>query len=317
MSGFLKAAGLVFAIIGIWIGIGFYVDGLAGGGGGGEVAGGIDPEVGERLYWGDGQCSTCHKIGATGSATRGPDHEGLFAKATKIAKEKGLSSPTEYLVESIVDPGTYLAEGYGNIMPKVFEPPILLNRDQILAIITYLQSLGGDADVNEALKFKDKIPSASKKKVEPWKAPLTVGTDVGEQGVFFNPKHPASCSKCHTVKGQGTKIGPELTNIGGVQTAQYIVESILSPSNVIVKGFETSYVLTKDGIPYTGIIKSQNDSEIILASDTGGEIEEITIPKNEIEEIKPQDVSMMPGNLGELMSVKEFYGVISYLLTLK
>ena len=312
---FLKVVGFSMVILFLFSCISMYVARLSGTTGG-EVVGGIDPETGEKLFWGDGQCSTCHKIGSQGSTTRGPDLDGFFTRAEKRAKEKGMSSPTEYIVESMVDPGAYLVEGYGNIMPKVFEPPILLDRDKILATVVYLQTLGGDVDVNEVLKFKDKIPSPSKKKVKPWESPVAAGPEVGEQ-VFFSPTHQASCFKCHVVKGQGKQIGPDLSTIGAIQTPQYIIDSILDPSKEIVKGYETVLILTKDGIPYDGVIKSQNESEIILARNVGGEIEELAISKDDIEEMKKQELSMMPGNDSEILSVKEFYGLVNYLLTLK
>lgn len=314
-GGFLKSIGYSLGALLIFIAICAYVDGLSGSSGG-QVAGGVDVETGEKLYWGDGQCSTCHKIGGQGSSTRGPDHENLFARAAGRAKERGLSSATEYLVESIVDPGAYVTEGFGNIMPKVFEPPILLNKDQILAVIMYMQTFGGDADVEEVLKFKEKIPSVSKKKVKPWAPPMAVGPEIGE-GIFFSDTHPASCSKCHTAKGQGAKIGPELTNIGGVQTPEYLLESILNPSAVIVKGFETVFIMTTDGLPYTGIIKKQDGETIVLVVEEAGEMTEITLNKSEIQDMKQQEISMMPSNLSELLNVKDFYGVVNYLLTLK
>ena len=52
----------------------------------------VSPESGEKIFWGDGQCSTCHKIGSSGSATRGPDQEGLSGRAEERAKEVGLPS---------------------------------------------------------------------------------------------------------------------------------------------------------------------------------------------------------------------------------
>lgn len=315
-GGFLKAAGFALGIIGIFTYISFYVAGLSGGAGG-EVGGGIDPETGEKIFWGDGQCSTCHKIGSEGSASRGPDQENLMVRAAERAKVRGLSSTTEYLVESIVDPGAYIIEGYGNIMPKVYEPPITLSKDQIIAIILYLQTLGGDSNIAEVMQYKDKIPSASKKKVKPWVPPIAVEPTVGE-GLFYSKNHQASCSKCHMINGKGEKIGPELDGIAAVQTPEYLIESILNPSAQIVKGYETVLILTKDGIPYDGIVKSQDESEIVLARDAGGgEIEEITIAKDDVEEMKQQEISMMPANLNELLNVKEFYGVVNYLLTLK
>src|SRR4030067_1863697 len=96
----LKIVACGDAVIGFSMYITVYVTGLSGTGGG-ETATGVSAEAGEQIFWGDGQCSTCHKIGSSGSATRGPDQEGLAERAEERAKELGLSGGLEYLVESI------------------------------------------------------------------------------------------------------------------------------------------------------------------------------------------------------------------------
>ncbi|MDR4508633.1 MAG: c-type cytochrome [Candidatus Brocadiaceae bacterium] len=311
----LKIAGFGVAVIGFYIYVTMYVAGLSGGGAGGGATG-ISPEAGESIFWGDGQCSTCHKIGTSGSATRGPDQEGLADRAEGRAKELGLASGLEYLVESIVTPSKYVVEGYDDIMPKVYDPPIVLSREKILAVIAYLQTLGGEANIDAIMKYKDQIPEASKKKVKEWVPPIEIDPEAGKE-VFFNEDLDVTCGKCHVVNGQGNKVGPELTGIGAVQTPEYFVESILKPSAVIVKGYETVYVITTDGLPYNGLIKSDSDEELVLLQEESGDIEEIVIPKEEIEVMKKQEVSIMPGNIGELLSVQDFYAVISFLRSLK
>ncbi|MFQ5904380.1 MAG: c-type cytochrome, partial [Candidatus Binatia bacterium] len=39
-----------------------------------------------------------------------------------------------------------------------------------------------------------------------------------------------------TVKEEEGGVGPDLTGIGGIQTIQYLMESILNPSAVVVSG---------------------------------------------------------------------------------
>lgn len=311
----LKIAAFGVGVIGFYIYITMYVAGLSGTGGG-ESVGGVSPEAGEKVFWGDGQCSTCHKIGTSGSATRGPDQDGLAGRAEERAKELGMASGLDYLVESLVEPEKYVVKGYDKIMPKVYDPPIMLSREKILAVLAYLQTLGGEPDIGAIMKYKDKIPEASKKKVKPWVSPVVVDAKEGER-VFFDETRPVTCGKCHIVNGRGKKVGPELTGIGAIQTPEYFLESILTPSAKIVKGYETMYVITTDGIPYNGLIKSETDQELVLLKEESGEIEEVVIPKSDVAEMKKQDVSIMPGNIGELLSVKDFYGIISFLQSLK
>lgn len=316
MKSFLKSAVFSLCILGFFVFVCMYVTGLSGGGGGGGGATGINPEAGEAIYWGDGQCHTCHSIGTSGSATRGPNQEGLAARAEERAKEAGLSSGLEYLVESIVDPSAYIVEGYDNIMPKVYDAPIMLNREQIQAVLTYLQTLGGESNIEAVAKFAEKIPEASGDAVAPWVPPIDVDIKEGEL-VFFDESRGVTCSKCHVLNGKGSKVGPDLTGIGAVQTPQYLIESVLKPSEIIVKGFETMYLMTNDGMAYNGLLVSQDEDEVVLMVDEDGEMEEYVFYPDEIAQMQKQDVSIMPGNFQDMLTTKEFYGVILFLLSQK
>src|SRR5206468_1308 len=108
--------------------------------------GNVTPEqlvkAGEEIFKGKGTCEICHRVGQKG--TRAPDLAGIGARA---ANRKPGMSATAYIVESLLDPGAYLVEGYPNIMPKVDRPPIGLNRSEIWALTAFLESLGGTASV--------------------------------------------------------------------------------------------------------------------------------------------------------------------------
>src|SRR2546430_14721235 len=76
--------------------------------------------------------------------TRAPGLAGVGARA---AKRKPGQSAKQYLIESLLDPGASLVEGYPNIMPRVDKPPIGLNRSELWAVVALLESLGGSVDV--------------------------------------------------------------------------------------------------------------------------------------------------------------------------
>jgi putative heme-binding domain-containing protein len=217
------------------------------------------------------------------------------------------------MVESIANPGSFIVEGYDNIMPKTYDPPIMMSREQLLAVLTYLQTLGGEADIDAVMKFKDRIPEGVKSDVAPWEPPIEVDPKIGEM-VFFDETRDITCSKCHLLNGKGAKVGPDLTGIGSVQTPQYLIESVLKPSEIIVKGFETMYLMTNDGMAYNGLLVSQDEEEVVLMVDEDGVMEEYVFYPDEIAQMQKQDISIMPGNFSEMLTTQEFYGVILYLL---
>src|SRR4249919_122363 len=99
-------------------------------------------KAGEEIYHTKGTCEICHRIGQKG--TRAPDLAGVGARA---AKTKPGMSAKQYIIESLLQPGAYLVEGYPNIMPQVDKPPIALNRSEVWALTAFLESQGGTAEV--------------------------------------------------------------------------------------------------------------------------------------------------------------------------
>src|SRR3989337_1771867 len=116
-------------------------------------------KAGEQIFKEKGTCEICHKIGQKG--TRAPDLAGIGAAAAK--RKPGMSAKA-CIIESLLDPGAYLVEGYPGIMPKVDRPPIGLNRSELWATVAFLQSMAGTVDV----KLDD--------------IPKTAGAVVGAEG---------------------------------------------------------------------------------------------------------------------------------------
>ena len=95
--------------------------------------------IGREIADGKGLCFTCHTIGQSG-ALRFPDLDGIAARAeTRVEGRTGL----EYMAESIYYPDSYIVEGFNPGMPIIDKPPIGLNEQEIVAVLAFLQSLGG------------------------------------------------------------------------------------------------------------------------------------------------------------------------------
>jgi hypothetical protein len=102
--------------------------------------------VGSDIAAGKGLCFTCHTVGKSG-ALRFPDLDGIGSRAaTRIA---GLDA-LHYLAQSIYHPDEFIVEGFTRGMPQINKPPIGLTDQEILAVIAFLQSLGGEPSVTMA-----------------------------------------------------------------------------------------------------------------------------------------------------------------------
>jgi mono/diheme cytochrome c family protein len=106
--------------------------------------------VGREIMENKGLCLTCHTIGKKAGPLRFPDLEGVGARAA--AQRPGMTD-VEYLAQSIYEPGAFIVPGFNPGMPVINKPPIGLTDDEILAVIAYLQSLGGTTTVTMQTKL--------------------------------------------------------------------------------------------------------------------------------------------------------------------
>ncbi|MFQ5722867.1 MAG: c-type cytochrome [Terriglobia bacterium] len=200
--------------------------------------------AGRTIFMSDrAQCLTCHSLGEDPKA-RCPNQEGLGARAPQ--RKAGMSA-AEYLIESVYNPNAYVVSGYPkNQMRPVNKPPIALSHDEILAVLAFLNTLGGTTDAD--------FIQRARRAQEPWRQGLLKPEEAAQE--FKPPIFPGvasrgrqlfqqHCLKCHRIGNQGRDIGPELTKIGASQSADYILQSIFDPSAVIVRGFKQTIVAWK------------------------------------------------------------------------
>jgi mono/diheme cytochrome c family protein len=189
--------------------------------------------AGDAIFRGKGQCTTCHGIGRAG---RGPDLAGVGARA---GSRKPGTKASAYLIESLLTPSAYVVEGFPNIMPVINKPPIGLNRSEIWATVAFLESQGGNVDVK-----LDDVPQFAAAAAGAAASIELPGDPKAGQAIFMGK---AGCIACHKAGAIGASpVGPDLSNIAGSQTPEYIMGKILDPaSKGTVSGFPAG-VMPKD-----------------------------------------------------------------------
>src|SRR5947207_12090345 len=176
-------------------------------------------KAGEQIFKTKGTCEICHSVGEKGM--RAPDLAGVGGRAAK--RKPGLGAK-QYIIESLLDPGAYLVEGYPNIMPRIDKPPIGLNRSELWAIAAFLESLGGTVDVT--LDDIPKTAGAAAAGGAPAELKLPGDPKAGE-AVFAGK---GACIACHKAGKVGAaQVGPDLSQIAKIQTPDYIMKKILDP----------------------------------------------------------------------------------------
>jgi putative heme-binding domain-containing protein len=139
--------------------------------------------------------------------------------------------------------------------------------------------------------------------------PLVAKGDVRRgHAVFYSSK--AACSSCHRMGAAGGTTGPDLTHVGDTRTERDLLESILYPSLSFVRSYEPVVVTTQDGKVINGLIRNETAKEYVLAT---GPDQEARIARDEVDEIQPGTVSVMPAGLEKQLTSGELADLVMFL----
>ncbi|HWB09501.1 MAG TPA: PVC-type heme-binding CxxCH protein [Pirellulales bacterium] len=119
----------------------------------------------------------------------------------------------------------------------------------------------------------------------------------------------ASCAKCHTLFGQGGKIGPDLTSYKRDDVANMLI-NVVNPSAEVREGFETYQALTADGRVVSGFLVERDNVVLVLRTADG---QTVSLEQSEIEELAPQRKSLMPEGLIASLSDQDVRDLFAYL----
>ena len=230
--------------------------------------------AGQEIFYGKGTCALCHTIGEKGE--RCPNLAGIGELADARVQEAGYqgdaSNGPEYVVESLHNPAVYVVDGYQPTMPSLGRQ---LNDLEIVAVVAFLQSLGGEVTVTGETRFPKYRGEGDS----------AMGRGAGRRGSFCR-----SCGVGRHGPGIGGAVGvyrlsqpgrarfawwaPACGTIGARQDEHFIRESILKPDAVVAEGFPPSLMqLTLNGTGFYQKLALQDLNTLVdyLASLKGGQ----------------------------------------------
>jgi putative heme-binding domain-containing protein len=117
------------------------------------------------------------------------------------------------------------------------------------------------------------------------------------------------CAQCHKIYGEGQEVGPDLT-ANGRGSFDQLLSNVFDPSLVIGAAYQATAVSTTDGRFLTGLLTEDNPQRLVLKTQ-GGKLE--TIPRDQVEEVVPSKVSLMPEGLERQMTMKEIADLFAFL----
>jgi putative heme-binding domain-containing protein len=221
-----------------------------------------------------GLCSGCH--GGAGRGGKGPD----------LTDQRWIHGGTDAEIARVIQNG----------VPKTTMKKLgdALKPAQIEKCILYIRSL------------------ARASAESTWK-PYASGDPSAGRTLFFDLKGKLQCAKCHSVAGEGGRIGPPLDRIASRRSPEFVMESILQPSKEIAPEYEAVTVATKDGRVITGLRLNETNFSIQLTEETG---RFHSFQKRDLDDFKVLKKSLMPENFGALLTVNELHNLFAYLMTL-
>jgi putative membrane-bound dehydrogenase-like protein len=185
--------------------------------------------------------------------------------------------------------------------------------DESRALLSMLLKPPADGSAPSAPRPDPSLPPNSD--LDAWLAKLDGPADAEAGGrVFFHPLGPG-CFKCHQVDGRGGRTGPDLSVLSTGMDRKRLVQSILQPSREIAPQFVPYSVARTDGTVFTGVLVSESPDGTLSFADADGRLS--VVNASEIEDKKPQSVSIMPENLPQTITLQEFRDLVAFLLQRK
>ena len=124
-------------------------------------------------------------------------------------------------------------------------------------------------------------------------------------------KGKAACATCHQLRGEGMRVGPELSNLMHRDYAS-VLKDIADP-NAMINPDAVGYIVTlKDGTATVGTRLAETDDELQIAQ-PGGAVAKLK--KSDIAKTEPMSVSLMPAGLDKALTAEELRDLMTYLLT--
>lgn len=117
------------------------------------------------------------------------------------------------------------------------------------------------------------------------------------------------CGQCHKIYGEGQEVGPDIT-VNGRSSFEQLLSNVFDPSLVIGAAYQARTIATTEGRVVTGLVAEESDQRIVLKVQ-GGKQE--VVPRNEIEEMKTSELSLMPEDLEKTLNMQEIVDLFAFI----
>ncbi len=198
-------------------------------------------------------------------------------------------------------------------LSKAMEKPgVSIPTDVARGLLRSVRSAGGNQAIENAIRIAGKLDDASWKLSPELVARLTSkvhaqGSAAAGEAIYR--RDALQCIACHAIGSAGGLVGPNLISIGGASQIDYIIESLIAPSEKLKEGYSTLMVVTDEGQVVSGIVIGKTDQALRLRLADGKEVQ---IDVESIVQEKPGK-SLMPEGLVDALTEDELVDLVTFL----
>ena len=179
-------------------------------------------------------------------------------------------------------------------------------------VVASMEKILGDKrasdDLADQARFALQREANRPKSAGEWLVATEGGDPDAGRLVFYDSRF--GCAKCHRYEGRGGIIGPDLTGVSAAKTREQILNSILDPSLERSPDYQGYVVLMQNGQIHQGTqfhFRGESADLLLISGQW------IRFKLDETEEYRALDVSLMPDNLVDAMSVPQLRDLVAFL----
>jgi putative membrane-bound dehydrogenase-like protein len=117
------------------------------------------------------------------------------------------------------------------------------------------------------------------------------------------------CATCHRIADVGVNVAPDISDSRERTAAQYLTD-ILQPNRAVDANYFSYTAAMTSGLVHTGILTAETSTSVTLKQAEG---KTVTLPRDEIEELRPSGVSLMPEGLEREIPKQQMADLISFI----
>lgn len=116
------------------------------------------------------------------------------------------------------------------------------------------------------------------------------------------------CAQCHVLRGEGARVGPELTG-AGKSGIRYFLENIIDPDAVVGTDFQTTTIETKAGDAVSGLLVNESANALTIRTTT----DQVVVSRTDVAKRSSSEKSLMPEGLLESLNAREQIELLKFL----